>query len=140
MSTVSIDEAVNGMMNRAERRARGIKRAKPGAGTIKHCHFAIKKVAEGMAGVLFEEMMSRNEIWAEFKRQHEGKTTKQLEGLFIAHLWPQMIDQARATLAGMLRSPAISEEQKEEIMDILVKDQTLVRGRKNPAQFLGNAQ
>lgn len=136
MSTVSIDEAVGTMLNRHERRRRGIK---PGA-TVKHCHFAVKKVAEGMAHVLFDEMMSRNEIWSKFKEQHEGLTTAQMEAKFVAHLWPQMIDQARATLAGMLRSPGVSEEQKEEIMDILVKDQTLVRGRKNPAQLMGTVK
>lgn len=132
--TMTIEEAVALSMNRKDRRRLGLKR--PGA-TGAHCHVEVKKVAEGMAQALFEELMLRNEIFAQFKAQHAGLTTKQMETKFVAHLWPQLIEQARATLAGMLKSPAFSDDAKEEIMDILVKDATLVRGRKNPAQVLG---
>lgn len=132
---MTVEEAVAKGMNRHQRRAAGMTR--PSQQTIKHCHVEVKKVAEGLAQALFEEMMLRNEIFAEFKRQHEGLTTAQLEAKFVAHLWPQLIEQARATMAGMLRSPAYSAEMKEEIMHILVQDATLIRGRKNPATFLG---
>ena len=129
MSSITIGES----LNRAQRRARKLK---PGP-TSAHCHVEVKKVAEGMAHVLFDEMMGRNEIFSEFKSQHPGLTTSQMERKFVAKLWPQLIEQARATMAGMLASPAYSDEQKEEIMHILVQDASLIRGRKNPAQVLG---
>lgn len=133
---LTVEEATQLMMNRHLRRKHGIKRPKPGA-TGAHVHFQVKKVAEGLAHALFDELMSRNEIFATFKQQHPDLTTTQMEAKFVAHLWPQLLDQARATMAGMLRSPAYSDEMKEEIMDILVKDQSLVKGRKNPAQVMG---
>lgn len=135
MSNISIDQAAG--PNRAQRRKLGLKRPPLGASAA-HCHVEVKRVAEGMAHVLFDEMMSKDAIWREFRAQHEGLTKTQMEDKFVAKLWPQLLDQARATLAGMLRSGAYSDEQKEEIMDILVKDQSLVRGRKNPAQVLGS--
>lgn len=134
MSTITVEQAV-ATMNRHQRRQLGLKR--PSAPTIKHCHVEVKKVAEGMAQALFEELMRRNELFTRFKGQHPGKTTKEMEGMFVAKMWPQMIEQARATLAGMLRNPSYSEEQKEEIMHILVQDATLIRGRKDPQLLMG---
>lgn len=137
MTTITVEQACQ--LNRAQRRRFGLK-LPPKGGTIKHCHVEVKKVAEGLAHALFDEMMSRNEIFSKFKEQHPELTTAQMEDKFVAHLWPQLIEQARATLAAMLRNASYSDEMKEEIMDILVKDQTLVRGRKNPAAFLGAAK
>lgn len=132
--SMTVEQAVNASLNRKMRRKLGLKKAGPSSA---HCHVEVKAVAVGMAHALFDEMMSRNEVWHQFKEQHPDMTTAQMEEKFVAHLWPQMLDQARATLAGMLRSGAYSDEQKEEIMDILVKDASLIRGRKNPAQVLG---
>lgn len=138
MSIITVEQACQQTLNRKMRRKLGLPPVgRPGAPNAAHVHVEIKKVAEGMAHVLFDEMMGRNEIFSKFKDQHPDMTTKEMEDKFVAHLWPQLIEPARATLAGMLRNPSYSEEAKEEIMDILVKDQTLVRGRKNPAQVLG---
>lgn len=131
-NNISIDQALK--MNRAMRRKYGI--ASPGPGQVAHCHVKVRETAQGIARVLFEELARRNEIFAKFKSQHPELTTQQMEDQFVGKTWPQLIDQARATLAGMLRSSAYSEEAKEEIMDILVKDATLIRGRKNPATLL----
>lgn len=132
-NNITLDSALK--LNRAMRRKYGI--AAPATSGAAHCHVEIKKVAQGQARVLFEELARRNQIFDQFKRQHPDMTTQQMEDAFVAKVWPQLIDTARATLAGMLRSPSYSEEYKEEIMDILVKDATLIRGRKNPAQVLG---
>lgn len=132
--TMTIEQAVARSMNRATRRKHGLKT--PGPGTISHVHVQVKEVAMGLAQALFEEFMTRNEVFAEFKRQHPELTTSQLEAKFVAHLWPQLIDPARATMAGMLNGP-YSDEVKEDIMDALVKDQTLAQGRRNPATLLG---
>lgn len=95
---------------------------------VAHCHKMIAKTAQDMAHVLFDEMMSRDVIWTQFKRDHPGLTTKEAEEKFVAHMWPQLIESARATLASMLSGP-YPDEMKEDIMDALVKDRTLMRGR-----------
>jgi hypothetical protein len=43
---------------------------------------------------------------------------------------------ARATLGALLREP-IDEKVKDEIVEILALDQTLIRGRKNPSVVMG---
>lgn len=95
---------------------------------IKHCHKLIADTAKAMAHALFDEMMSKDAIWSEFKRQHPGLSPTQMEDKFVRHLWPQLVEQARATLAAMLATP-IAEPLKEDIMDALVRDQSLKRGR-----------
>lgn len=134
MSSITVEEAVSKSMNRAQRRAAGLRRQPK---TVRHVHVQVKEVAVGLAHALFDELMSRNQIFHQFKEQHPGMTTKQMEEKFVLHLWPQLIDQARATMAGMLKSSAYSDEMKEDIMDSLVKDATLIRGRRNPATVLG---
>lgn len=106
---------------------------------ISHCHVLIAETAKGLAHVLFDEMMGKNEIWAQFKSQHAGMTTAQMEAKFVAKLWPQLIESARATLAAMLAPESnVSDDMKEEIMDALVRDKTLMRGRNRKSdQVLG---
>lgn len=109
-------------MNRHERRA-----ASGGA----HVHKLVAKTAKEFAGLLYSELMSNNQIYAEWKRQHPGCPPGRLEALFIVEKWGQCIPAARATLATMLTGP-YPEELKEEIHEALCLDNTLIRGRKTP--------
>lgn len=132
MSSISIEQAVG--LTRRERRKRGM--YEPGPNAVAHCHKKIRDTAKGMARVLFDELMRRNEIYAKFREQHFGMTTKQMEELFVQKVWPQLIEPARATLAGMLRGN-YPDAVKDEIHEVLVLDAQLIRGRKNPARMLG---
>ncbi len=136
---MTVEEAIRLGLNRHERRKYGLasKPAAPGTSGA-HVHFEVKKVAEGLAHVLFEEMMRNNAVYAQFKEQHSEMTSAEMEAAFVAHLWPQLIEQARATMAAMLRGP-YDDAMKEQILDILVKDQTLVRGRKTGARVIAQA-
>ncbi len=100
---------------------------------VAHCHKMIAETAQGMAHVLFDELMARNEIFDQFKEQHPGLSTKEMETLFVTRMWSRLIEPARATLAAMLRGP-YSEEMKEDIMDALVRDKSLMRGRGRAGQ------
>lgn len=102
-----------------------------------HCHKLVAKVAQEAAGELYEKLMGDDEIYAEWKRQNPNLTPKQLESRFIAKNWGRCIDFARATLATMLRSPTVDEKLKEDIMEALVLDATLIRGRQQPAKVIG---
>lgn len=101
-----------------------------------HCHKMIREVARAAAGELYDKVMGDNKVFAEWKRQNEGATTKQLEDRFIDRNWGKCIQFARATLATMLRQNNLPEKVKEEILDALVKDASLTRGRDRGQQLL----
>lgn len=101
-----------------------------------HCHKQIAKTAKGIAAASYEALMSDNLIFSAWKKSHPGKTSKQLLSIFVENKWGLYIEAARATLVLLLREP-IDEKIKEEIMEILALDSTLIRGRKNPAQIAG---
>lgn len=106
---------------------------------IGHCHVYIKKVAQELAGATYNQLMSDNLIYTQWKKSHPdlADNPKKLEAAFIAKNWGLHVHAARTTLTLLLRSPTLTEEAKEKIMDVLTKDATLMRGRRNPATVAG---
>lgn len=104
-----------------------------------HCHKQIAKTAKGLADANFDEMMSNDWVYREWKRQHPGASAKALRNAYVAKFWGRFIPAARATLALMLREP-IDPELKEEIIEVLALDQTLMKGRANPMAIAGTVQ
>lgn len=104
---------------------------------ISHCHKAIAKVSKALAAAHYEELMScSNVVYQVWRNNHPGLNAKQLGQAFVNKFWSRFIDAARATLTAQLLQP-IDESVKDEIMQILVLDSTLIRGRKNPAVLAG---
>lgn len=104
---------------------------------ISHCHKRVRDVAQGIARGTYEMLMSaNNEVYARWKKKYPELTAKQLEDKFVAQYWGSHIDGARATLARMLTEP-LDPALKEEIVEILALDSTLMRGRRNPAVVMG---
>jgi len=89
-----------------------------------HCHVLIARTAQEMAGVLYDEQMTDNVIYAAAKRQ--GMT----RGKYVKAKWPLLVQQARATLATMLQT-STDDRLKEQIAEALIQDNALMRGRKN---------
>lgn len=103
---------------------------------ISHCHKKIREVAIALAEESYEAVMGNNWVRAEWKRQHPGMGEKALIKSFVSRNWPRYIPAARTTLTLLLRSP-IDDKAKEEIMEVLTLDATLIRGRQNPAVVMG---
>lgn len=104
---------------------------------IAHCHKKIREVAKAAAAEHYEMLMSSsNVVYKLWKKQHPGLNAAQLQQAFVNAHWSKCIEMARATL-GRLLTTSIDETLKLEIVDILAKDQTLIRGRKNPAVLAG---
>lgn len=125
-------------LNRAARRAQGIK---PAHRQVSHCHKLIADTAKGLAQVLWEELMKNDKVWAQHREAHPGLTTGQMERKFVDKMWPQLLAQARATLAAMLApGSTISDDMKEDIMDALTRDRTLMdtSGKRKSHQVLGH--
>lgn len=102
--------------------------ARVGKGPDQHCHPMIRATAIEMAGELYDLMMKNNQQYAEWKRMHPELSIAQLEIRFLELKWPELIEDARTTLARMLGS-GISEELKMQIHDALVKDNALRHSR-----------
>ncbi len=106
---------------------------------ISHCHKRIRDVAKELAAATYEMLMSSSSlVWHNWKKQHPGfaDNPRKLEIAFVSKYWGMHIPAARATLTRLLTSP-IDEKAKDEIMEILALDATLIRGRKNPATIAG---
>lgn len=107
---------------------------KVGKGPDQHCHPLLRATAIEMAGDLYDLMMKNNVQYAEWKRMHPDlKSAGELEIRFLELKWPELIEDARTTLAGMLAGNA-SEELKIQIHDALVKDNPLRLARMARAQ------
>lgn len=104
---------------------------------VSHCHWRVAKVAKELCAETYELVMSKNEVFAEWKRQHPGTGAVGLENAFVKKNWSRFIPAARTTLTLLLRTP-IDEKTKEEIMETLVLDATLIRGRENPSLVVGS--
>lgn len=98
---------------------------------VAHCHVQIREVAKAAAGELYEKLMGDNRYFEAWQKQHPDASPKELERRFIEKNWPKCVQFARATLAALLRQPDVDEKTKLEIVDVLAKDQSLVRGRVN---------
>lgn len=104
---------------------------KIGKGPDQHCHPLIRATAVEMAGDLYDLMMRNNEQWEEWKKLNpDCQSLSQYEIRFLELKWPELLEDARATLAGMLARP-IDEGLKAEIHDALVKDNGLRMHRIN---------
>lgn len=105
-------------------------RPKVGKGPDQHCHPMIRATAIEMAGELYDLMMKNNQQWNEWKRMHPelGDNLAALEIRFLELKWPELIEDARTTLARILGGNA-PEELKMQIHDALVKDNALRHSR-----------
>lgn len=104
-----------------------------------HAHKLVMSVAVNAAYELYEELMRNNMLYDAWKKQNPGKSEKGLALAFVRKNTPRCLGIARATLARMLADPTISEDWKEQIMEALELDATLMLGRKNPAEIVGTA-
>lgn len=101
---------------------------------IAHCHWMIKETAQAMAHECYAAMMQRNDWYAQWKEAYPGRDSDWLEDRWVKWKWGDFIDGARAILAESLSKP-MDEDLKFQIYDALLKDNTLIRGRKQE-QFL----
>lgn len=101
-----------------------------------HCHKMIRQVAQAAAGELYEVLMGNNQLFEEWKRQNPGLTAKQLENRFIAKHWPRCLEMARATLTLALKK-GLDPGMEEAIMEALVLDSILLRGRGQETRVIG---
>jgi len=91
------------------------------------CHVRIREVAREAAAELYESMMSQNVFYEAWKKQNTDVVgnEKELVRRFVDRNWVKCIDFARGTLAHMLTRPDVAESLKDEIMNVLTKDQVL---------------
>lgn len=89
------------------------------------CHVKVAEVAKAAAGELYESLMGNNELFKAWVKQNPGATPKELERRFIERNWPRCIEFARTTLTVLLTQPDVPDVTKDEIMDVLEKDQSL---------------
>ncbi len=104
-----------------------------------HCHKRIRDVAKSLAAATYEELMSDNHIYANWKKSHPAirDNPKRLQQAFVNAKWGAFVPGARTTLALLLRDPTLTEVLKEEIMEVLIMDSALIKGRVNPAKVAG---
>lgn len=95
-----------------------------------HCHKQVRDIAMAIAGELYERLMGDDRFWKMWQNQNPGATRKEMEDRFIDMNWGRCIGQARKALVMMLKDPSISEEAKWQVMDVLERDASLTRGRK----------
>ena len=98
------------------------------------CHKQVAHTARAACGQLYEALMQDNTLYGEWKRQNPNLTAKQLESRFIAKNWPRCIEFARATLAHMLTLNDVPESVNEEILEVLVLDNSVPVGRTPPGR------
>lgn len=96
------------------------------ASIVKYAHEMVRDVAKGMAHELYESMMKSNEAYAVWRHFCEDVGRENAEREFVHLALPYLLDDARATLAGMLRMPQF-EHLHLSIHDALIKD-NLIRG------------
>jgi hypothetical protein len=94
-----------------------------------HCHFKVRDAAKLIAGMVYDRLMANDLCYATWKQQNPGVTAKELERRFIERNWGMCLGSARQYLAAQLSNPNVPEAQKIEILDVLAKDNTLIRGR-----------
>lgn len=94
-----------------------------------HCHRQVMDIAKALAGEMYEMLMGNDMFWRIWKKQNPDATRKQLEERFIERNWGRFIGEARKALVMMLKDPSISETAKDQVVDVLEKDDSLIRGR-----------
>lgn len=93
-----------------------------------HAHWLVRNTAVEMAHELYDTLMADNEWYKTWKKQNPSLDRAELETRFVEKNLAGLLPQARATLAGMLRT-TMDERLKEEIYQALILDATLVKGR-----------
>ena len=93
-------------------------------GGRKHCHKLIAETAKEMAAAAVGEMLEDDKIYTQAKVKWPDLTLKQLEATLIKNTWPNLIEQARATLAKLLATN-IDESLKDQIANALILDNSL---------------
>lgn len=96
--------------------------------TSLHAHKMVMLQAVELANAGYDNLMSNNAIYSEWKRKHPNMGPKALRAAFLKKYLFAHIEPARATLAGMLNLP-IDPNLKNDIHEALVLDATLMRGR-----------
>lgn len=104
---------------------------------IAHCHTKVRDVARGLADANYDELMSFDPLWKAWKAKHPEATKVRLRQLYVNQFWGRYIPMARATMGLLLRDPHLDEKVKDEILEALALDATLIRGRANPAIVAG---
>lgn len=110
-----------------------------------HCHKHVAKIAKEAASASYDELMSQDILYSAWKKSNpdcvNGPTVNSVElrRRFVARNWGKYIPLARTTL-GLLLSQPIDNKLKDEIVEILALDQTLIKGRVNPAVIAGSVQ
>lgn len=103
-----------------------------------HAHYQVVEVAKGLAGALYERVMqSDNSDYSDWKELNPDCNAKELELRFITLFYPKLLGEARATMAKMLATP-ISETLKDQIVEALILDKSLMRGRAAMPTLLGD--
>lgn len=100
------------------------------------CHKQIAEVAKVICGELYERLMGDDRFYKAWRNENQGSTIKQMEDRFIERNWTRCVGSARTSLVMILKDPSISEAIKEEVVDILERDRSLVRGR---GSYVGRA-
>jgi len=104
-----------------------------GSRPSKHVHKMVAETAKAMCHEVYDALMQRDDWYALWKSQHPNLRGAALEEAFVRKNWGKYVDGARATLAGALARP-LDESLKESIMEALMLDNTLLRGRGPTAQ------
>lgn len=102
---------------------------------ITHAHKLVAETAEAMAHEVYDALMERNDWYRDWKRQNVGVGAKVLETRWVRQHKADFIEAARAQLAGMLAHP-IDPKEKEAILEALLLDNTLKRGRAGGGQVV----
>lgn len=89
-------------------------------------HKLIAKTAEDMTGAVYEKLMQKNEWYAQWQARFPDLTGSALQRKFQKLMAPGYLEQARATLAGMLRDPRYSHLH-EQIAEALILDNGFTR-------------
>ena len=96
-----------------------------------HCHVQVREVAKAAAGELYERLMGDDYYYQTWRKQNPECNAKELERRFVEKNWPKCIAFARATLTQLLTQPNVPESTKAQILDVLCKDNSLIRGRRH---------
>lgn len=86
----------------------------------------VAETAKKLAAAFYEECAKRSNSWyAKFPKQED----------FVNKQWGLWLKLARQALAEALKSETLDQDQKEKIVEALLLDNTLVKGRRDSIQI-----
>lgn len=100
--------------------------------TQTNAHRLVLDTAIAMAHEMYDTLMVDDVWYGVWKKRNPGAGAKALETRFVNKVLPQILPQARATLASMLNKPNITQVQKDQIYEALLADNILTHGRLRP--------